>query len=338
MSPDHDDDVNFRRLMNDMLSQAFDADGLRRFVTQRCSAGISTELPGEGASLAAMVHTFIEVGLRHGIFDDEFFARLVEERPRLRGDIAAVRAYYQRWQVDTGRAMQRGFELRLRIGRFFIMIVLGFVSVAMGRVLVALMAAPPAGRRPAGEPEVYVPPPPPWIREPPPKAEPPTAWEEPARSWPPPSEMPAAPKAMRRPKRLSPAPTPMSARFYRVGPCVVTVVNRELEEDPRVKHVVAELRRFLAMGGRDDEIEWSFAERAWGERVERRLEAVVQGVEVEVGGSPRRGRCDVLLTIEPPEPPERRRRVRVPPPPDEARVDLPPPIDLEALLRTRHHE
>lgn len=188
MSPDHDDDVNFRRLMDDMLSRAFDAGGLRRFVTQRCSAAISRELPGEGTSLAAMVHTFIDVGLRHDIFDEEFFARLVEERPRLQGDIAAVRAYYQRWRVDTGRAMQRGFKLRLRIGRFFIMIVLAFVSVAMGRVIIALMAGPPGP--PAGEPEVYVPPPPPWIREPPPKASPSAARKKSARSWPLASEMP----------------------------------------------------------------------------------------------------------------------------------------------------
>lgn len=78
------------RSLEDLLASAFDGAELRRWIRHTQPSEIVNALPGEQASLSALIHAAVGVLERRGRIDGAFFAALEEERERMSAAIAAV--------------------------------------------------------------------------------------------------------------------------------------------------------------------------------------------------------------------------------------------------------
>lgn len=211
-----------RLRMTHLLSRTFDTKGLRRFITTVPGGDlVEAELPGDHAGTLEVVQAVVETGLRHGLFDEAFFARLTRERPRWGAEIAAIRADVIAADSTPSHDPDQWLEVRLRFGKLMIVISLGLAGLTLYNLMI-LFDSPPS-RPPLPGLAVVVPATWPLTSRPPvappePQASPPmmphrrhVAADIALLSCPPPAAQAASPKMPRR--RLE--------RTYRIGQCVV---------------------------------------------------------------------------------------------------------------------
>jgi WD40 repeat protein len=81
-----------RKALVELLKSLFTADELHRFAVFLPGGSIASALPSGNASLEAIAFEMVQVLERRGQIDDTLFARLEEERPGRRDEIARIRA------------------------------------------------------------------------------------------------------------------------------------------------------------------------------------------------------------------------------------------------------
>lgn len=129
--------------MTHLLSRTFDTKGLRRFITTLPGGDlVEAELPGDHAGTLEVVQAFVETGLRHGLYDDDFFARLTRERPRWAAEIAAIRADVIGADSTPSHDPDQWLEVRLRFGKLMILISLGLAGLTLCNLMI-LFDSPP---------------------------------------------------------------------------------------------------------------------------------------------------------------------------------------------------
>ncbi len=206
---EHEDLGALRGAMVKILCRTFDTGELRRFIASLpTSDEVLPELPGNGAGLAELAHAFVDTGLRHGLFDDEFIARLADERPRFREEFESLRASISGTCSHAENTIHSAFELRVKIGRLRLVIALGCAAMTLNESQV--QSPPPVLPLP---PQLVLPsaplmPPPIMVQSPVVQVEPPLAPDMPVKppSTPRPKPPPKRPPAVSFEPTISPSP------------------------------------------------------------------------------------------------------------------------------------
>jgi hypothetical protein len=127
---DHEDIGALRGAIVRVLCRTFDVGELRRFIARLpASERVLPELPGYGAGLAELAHAFVDIGLRHGLFDEQFITYLIDERPRRREEFESLREFMDGAGAQVSGARRSAFELRVRLGRLLLLISLGCAAL-----------------------------------------------------------------------------------------------------------------------------------------------------------------------------------------------------------------
>ena len=87
-----------------LLPDLFGASELRRWVHYHLPPDVSSALPSDGSSEAAVAHGLVVELERRGLADDAFFTRLIEHRGNRRGEIEAVQIQFREARAQEALA------------------------------------------------------------------------------------------------------------------------------------------------------------------------------------------------------------------------------------------